>query len=71
MVTPYARKKGSYTSDYNKTAEGRATGWWWLRSPGNYSIAAAHVFDVGAVDEDGLIVDDNTVSVRPALWLNL
>ena len=45
--------------------------YWWLRSPGNYSILAASVWNDGYVDVTGDSVDDNNGGVRPALWLNL
>ena len=48
----------------------RALGWWWLRSPGFYSMGAAFVRN-GGVYEDGSHVDSRTVSVRPALWIKL
>jgi len=51
-------------------ASGKAC-WWWLRSPGNYGIAAAGVTDVGSVYVRGLRVSFASGGVRPALWLNL
>jgi len=41
--TAYALKQGAYTSSSNKTADGTAAGWWWLRSPGNNQNNAANV----------------------------
>ena len=55
--------------DSNKTAEGTATGWWWLRSPGNSQYKAADVYDDGSLDS--LHVNHEHVCVRPALWVNL
>jgi hypothetical protein len=49
----------------------RKTGWWWLRSRGIFSDDAALVYTDGYVDEGGNYVDSPSVSVRPALWLNL
>ena len=49
---------------------GGSTLWWWLRSPGYYSLRAADIYYDGAVD----IVGDGVNSaggIRPALWLNL
>lgn len=47
------------------------TGWWWLRSPGNFSYIAAIVGSDGSIAGNGCLVDDYETSVRPALWLNL
>ena len=66
--TDYAVKQGVQTSASNK-ADGRATGWWWLRSPGREQICAALVLDGGALSY-GLVVDVR-VAVRPALWIDL
>jgi len=53
-----------------KDSDGEAC-WWWLRSPGNLDDGAAGVGDDGSVDVGGFEVDDDTVGVRPALWINL
>ena len=45
--------------------------WWWLRSPGGYSVSAAPVFDDGNIGVGGYYVDIDSGGVRPALWLNL
>lgn len=44
---------------------------WWLRSPGHLSSRAAGVFTGGSVDHGGLSVDNGSLPVRPALWINL
>ncbi|MBR2571189.1 MAG: hypothetical protein IKE30_03565 [Clostridia bacterium] len=69
-VTEYAAARGAYSySDY-ETAEGEAAGAWWLRSPGyEYYYAAL-------VDCDGTLwlnydVDEDVISVRPAMWVKL
>jgi hypothetical protein len=49
----------------------RGTGWWWLRSNGFLSNQAAYVHRDGGVDVGGDYVGISSVSVRPALWLNL
>ena len=49
---------------------GNEAGWWWLRSPGNYSINAANVYGGGRVNVHGYGVNSNG-GVRPALWLHL
>lgn len=66
--TAYATKQGAYTSS-NKTADGAAAGWWWLRSPGDYPISAASVYYGGSLSYGG--VSDTSGAVRPAFWLNL
>jgi len=67
--TAYAIKQGAYTSSNNKTADGTAAGWWWLRSPGNYQPNAALVGADGSLSR--IFVDDDSVCVRPALWIDL
>ena len=69
-VTPYAESHGSFRSNFYSTADGQPTSWWWLRSPGYYySVSIVYYF--GGVHSDGSIVNNDYVSVRPALWLNL
>ena len=66
--TDYAIANGAFTVDKYKTG-GRATGWWWLRSPGDNRYCAADVDYAGSVDYGG---DDARCSghvVRPALWV--
>jgi hypothetical protein len=75
-VTPYAGSphdglRSSHKNNKYQTSNGNGTGWWWLRSPGFYSIIAAHVITDGDVYEFGSRVNNSSVSVRPALWLNL
>ena len=52
-------------SDFSKNVY-----WWWLRSPGYYSLSAAGVGSDGWVDDDGYSVHRYD-GVRPALHLNL
>ena len=68
--TDYAIAPGAWTSDSDKTG-GRATCWWWLRSPGDDSNYAAYVYNDGSVDYDGSNVLSSSVAVRPAMWINL
>lgn len=44
---------------------------WWLRSPGKNSLRAAYVANGGGIWEDGDHVDNGTIAVRPALWIDL
>ena len=67
--TAYAIARGAYTSSSYQTADGKATGWWWLRSPGLGQNCAAFVNYVGALGSDR--VNIGSASVRPAFWINL
>ena len=53
-----------------KHGYGRWCGWW-LRSPGENSLCAAYVANGGGIWEDGDHVDNGTIAVRPALWIDL
>lgn len=68
--TDYAKSQGMYTNNDCK-ADGRPSCWWWLRSPGGNSNAAAYVYCGGSVNGLGFIVHYVSVGVRPALWINL
>ncbi len=71
LNTDYAKSQGACTS---KSTGYVGNGYWWLRSPGDFSIHASYVCGSGYVDEGGVddaIVDDAIVAVRPALHLNL
>ena len=68
--TDYAIAQGAYTSD-NYKAGGRATCWWWLRSPGYVQDDAALADDDGDVVEYGGRVSSDHRAVRPALWITL
>ena len=67
--TAYAKVQGAYTNDDNKTVDGEAAGWWWLRSPGSFRNSAAYVYLDGSLLDSG--VNSESVVVRPAFWLNL
>ena len=67
--TAYAIKQGAYTNSNNKTADGAAAGWWWLRSPGDLQLMAAFVGSDGSLDYGSVLIND--ACVRPALWINL
>lgn len=45
-------------------------GWWWLRSPGFYKYNVAVVYYDGFVDSDAIRVSNDSVNVRPALFLS-
>jgi len=67
--TAYAIARGAYTNSDNKTSEGKATGMWWLRSPGSQRDIAATVYVNGSLH--GNIIFGERVVVRPALVLRL
>ena len=62
--TTYAKAQGAFTDD-------NGAGWWWLRSPGDGTILAAYVSNVGSVYRYGFYVDRDSLAVRPALYLDL
>ena len=70
VLTDYAVAQGAAT-DSNYTVDGKATCWWWLRSPGNNSITAADIYYHGGLSYIGGYVDYDTACVRPAFNLNL
>ncbi len=70
VPTAYAIEQGASTSDIN-TSGGKATCWWWLRSPGSSQYYASGVHYGGSVNRNGVYVDSSPVCVRPALWINL
>ena len=67
--TAYAVQRGAWISNDYKTAEGRAVGWWWLRSPGDNQGRAAGVNIDGALSSRN--ADEENACVRPAFWLDL
>jgi ribosomal protein S17E len=69
VPTAYAIEQGAYTSD-SYTSGGKATCWWWLRSPGSSQVDASYVYYDGSVYYDGRGVDGSNGCVRPALWIN-
>lgn len=68
--TAYAEANGAWTGG-NYTKDGKATCWWWLRSPGYLQDMAASVDGDGFVYFIGNPVNFATGCVRPALWINL
>ena len=65
-----AQQYFSSNADRIATYNGSAV-WWWLRSPGDDSIAAAYVYGSGDIYMYGSYVGGTDGGVRPALWLNL
>jgi hypothetical protein len=70
VPTAYAIEQGAYTSD-SYTSGGKATCWWWLRSPGSSQDLASCVYYDGSANDLGGSVGISLVCVRPALWINL
>ena len=70
VPTAYAIAQGAYTSG-NYSVGGKATCWWWLRSPGKNSLSAAAVCYDGSVNSYGLSVINGSDAVRPAMWIEL
>ena len=67
--TAYAENNGAITNGSYQTADGTATGWWWLRSPGARQHNAARVDGAGSLYYYYVNYDHGCV--RPALWVNL
>ena len=61
-VTPYAIKKGIFTS-----SDGYCM--YWLRSNGSYTDQAAIVYNNGDVRTDGISVDSKKYGICPAMWV--
>ena len=70
VPTEYAISNGAYTSD-SYTKGGKATCWWWLRSPGFNLYNAADVEVGGDVSEDGGSAYSSADAVRPAMWITI
>lgn len=70
VPTEYAISNGAYTSG-SYTKGGKATCWWWLRSPGYSQYNAAFVDFDGSVGRGGHYVDNDISAVRPALWISI
>ena len=62
--TAYAVKQGAWTDDYGYSC-------WSLRSPGVTPKRSAIVYQMGIVYYEGLIVNHEGMTVRPAMWLDL
>ena len=70
LPTKYAVAQQAYLSS-NHTSEGKATCWWWLRSPGERADSAACIDDDGSVSQKGYSVNYTYNAVRPVLWIDL
>lgn len=46
-------------------------GSWWLRTPGKENYYTVRVADSGYIDMDDVLVFNNTIAVRPAMWIEL
>ena len=68
--TDYAIAQGAWASDDYKV-NGRGTGLWWLRSPGQSSASACPIFSLGGFGTYSHAVNLASDVVRPAFWLNL
>ena len=69
-TTAYAKAQGVYTYS-DKTKDGEATCFWWLRTPGLSEGYATVVYSTGPVDRDGDSVSNLNDGVRPALYIDL
>ena len=77
VPTAYAVARGaaaydhvSYGNDANYSRYD-GCGWWYLRSPGYYSLLAAYVNIDGSIRDNGSYVDNPTFSVRPVMWVRM
>lgn len=71
--TKYAISHGAEVRNMisEKTKDGEATGWWWLRTPGRSSDHTAFVHPNGTIFPDGSVSYDGNRSARPAFYLDL
>ena len=68
IPTEYAIACNAYTKS-SGTEELQTNCWWWLRSPGSSSTRASRIGTNGSRTEDD--VTQETVCIRPVLWLDL
>ncbi|MBR5383935.1 MAG: hypothetical protein IK133_08950 [Clostridia bacterium] len=68
-ATAYAVQMGAWTDESTRTAEGKASADWWLRSPGSTGCHAAYVWSNGNAGSGNVNYNDVCV-VRPALWVS-
>ena len=67
--TAYAANRGAWRNSDVLTADGEASGWWWLRSPGYQHDMAAIIDEYGALGTATVV--NAAVCVRPALWVTI
>ena len=67
--TENALSKGAELGKGTQTSEGEASGSWWLRSPETIQSMVCTVNGGGKKEKD--YVNSTSVSVRPAMWINL
>lgn len=68
--TAFAVKNGASTALAYRTEDDKASGWWWLRSPGYAQNRAAYVEGDGSLS-NFVGMDDDSACVRPVLWIDL
>ena len=67
--TAYAEASGAFASYSDRTAEGEAAGWWWLRSTEAGQPVASEITSDGSLSQN--LVRDGFECVRPALWVDV
>ena len=70
---PSVEERMAFSTDYLK-AKCSKMGWnrqnsWWLRTPSEWHNKAAAVYSFGAITTHGEFVYNETVAVRPAIWV--
>ena len=69
--TEYAKSHAAFSSDKEKTSDGDAAGWWWLRSLGMAVKHAGFVSYTGAAGTSIFTGGWGQGCVRPAVWVDL
>lgn len=67
--TEYAIAQHAHTSGSYTTSDGKAVGYWWLRSPGDVQAYAAFVSTGGSLFDAN--VSFGSYCVRPAMWVKI
>ena len=79
--TPYAKSKGLYVAEYDKTADGELASYWWTRNPAHAmeqtnpfvppqkTSGMAVVDPAGVMPAYGGLLQQLDTGVRPAMWL--
>ena len=62
--TAYAKGRGAFIDEKGRCA-------WWLRSPGRYKDQAISIMQDGYMPAYGKDVNDESIAVRPAMWIDL